>query len=98
MKQLRAALGVILGFWLLLGLGGAAYWFIGEWNARRQLPPEVRTPELIHKLYDDAVCLECTLGGGMILAMSILFGVGVLFIWGLVEMINSLARSRRLAR
>ncbi len=94
MKQLRTALGVIFGFWLLLGVSGALYWFVGEWNARRQLPPEMRTPDVIHKLYDDAVCLECSIDGGMILVMSILFGSGVLFVWVLIEVMNSYVSSR----
>ena len=88
MKQLRAALGIILGFWLLIGVSGALYWFVGEWNARRQLPPEERTAEVIHKLYDDAVCLDCAIGGGLLLGFSVLFGMGVLLIWMLVEVIN----------
>lgn len=94
MKQLRAALGVIFGFWVLLGVSGALYWFVGEWDARRRLPPEMRTPEVIHKLYDDAVCLECSLGGGMILVVSIVFGFGVLFIWMLIEVMHGLMSGR----
>ena len=97
MRALRVALGVIFGFFLLLGAGGALYWVVGEWSARRSLPPEMRTPEVIHTVYDDAVCLECSLGGGMLLVFSILFGAAILFIWVLIEVMNSLARDRKAA-
>jgi hypothetical protein len=90
-KELRAALGVIFGFWLLLGVSGALYWFVGEWDARRRLPPEMRTPEVIHRLYDDAVCLECSVGGGMLIVMSVMFGFGVLLVWVLVEVLYARA-------
>jgi len=87
MKELRTVLGFVFGFWLVLGIAGASYMFVGEWDARRKLPSEMRTPEAIHKLYDDAVCLDCS-GGGVLVVVSILFGAGVLFIGMLIEVIN----------
>ena len=91
MKYLRAAFGVILGFWVLLGVATTLLMFVGEWAARRRLPPEMRTPEAIYKYYDDAVCLACSLNGGMILVLSIVAALGVLMIWMLIEIINKLA-------
>ncbi|HZG52192.1 MAG TPA: hypothetical protein VEZ40_08650 [Pyrinomonadaceae bacterium] len=95
MKQLRIALGVIFGFWLLLGIAGASYWITGERKARRLLPPEKRTAEAIHKLYDDAVCFHCVIGGSLLLGFSVLFASGVLLIWALVELVNLYSQARK---
>ena len=87
MKELRIFFGVIIGLCALIVAAGALYMILGEWHARRQLPPEERTQEVIHKLYDDAVCLEC-ITGGILAFMSLLSALMLSLGWGMIEVIN----------
>ena len=92
MKSLRTGFGVALGFFVLLGVAGVLDIAVGEWNARRQLPPEIRTPEAIQRYYDGLVCLGCYLRGGIVLMICFLAGVVVLLMWGAAEVVNRTPR------
>ncbi len=45
--------------------------YLLEFQARQELPPEMRTPEAIHKYYDGSVCLGCeAIGIALMISVS----------------------------
>jgi hypothetical protein len=83
-KQVRALVAGLAGFFLLFTIGGVLLMYVGEWLARRQLPPEMQTAKAIQTHFDGAVCLACDLGGILIL-MGLSLAIVILLAWSLVE-------------
>jgi len=91
---MRKAYAIALTGCVVLGVAGVLIGVIGEWHARRQLPPEMQSPEAIQYYYDGAVCLGCGIMGFIIVAWAIIMGILFAVIWLLLE----LARSRKLSK
>ncbi|HYO91106.1 MAG TPA: hypothetical protein VEQ40_05700 [Pyrinomonadaceae bacterium] len=85
-SAMRQAYTLVLAFCLALGVFGVLFAVVGEWNARRQLPPEMRTPEAIQHYFDGTVCFGCEFGGFMMIAAAILIGCPIALIWLIFEL------------
>lgn len=87
------AYGCVVIFCALWAVIGLAYWQIGEYLARRNLPLSEQSPEVIASVYDGAVCLECSLFGPAIIFFSIGILLTTLAIYSAVEIVIT-AKSR----
>ena len=74
---------------MVLGIAGVLVSVIGEWHARRQLTPEIQSPEAIQHYFDGAACLGCGLMGFMMVASAIFMGILFALIWLLLEFAES---------
>ena len=86
LSRMRKAYATALACCLALGVFGVLFAVVGEWNARRKLPPELRSPEAIQYHFDGSVCLGCELGGSMIVVSAIFIGGLLAIIWFLLEL------------
>lgn len=76
------AVAIFCGFLAIIGL---AYWQVGEYLARQNLPPSEQNQEVIATVYDGAVCLECSLFGPAIILFSLLILITTVAICGAAE-------------
>lgn len=83
---MRKAYAIVLAGCVVLGISGVLTSVVGEWHARRQLPPEMQSPEAIQYYYDGAVCLGCGIMGFITVAWAIIMGVLFAIIWLLLEL------------
>ncbi len=91
---MRRAYAVVLAGCAALGIVGVLVGILGEWHARRQLPPEMQSPEAIQHHFDGAVCLGCGIMGFTMVAGAILMGVLFALIWLLLEHAESRKASK----
>ncbi|MEJ7623543.1 MAG: hypothetical protein WKF34_06090 [Pyrinomonadaceae bacterium] len=66
-KFFAISISLIIG----LGLAGVISMFVFEMLARAALPEEMRTPEMIQRHYDGAVCLSCEMSGYVIVFLTV---------------------------
>ena len=85
---MRKTFAIVLAICVAFGIFGALIAVVGEWNARRQLPPEMRSSESIQRYYDGAVCLDCSIGGGMVVIGSIFVGGIITLVWLILELVQ----------
>lgn len=83
------AYGSIAIFCAFLAVIGLAYWQLGEYVARRNLPLSEQNPEVIARVYDGAVCLECSVMGPAMMLFSFMILVTTLAICGASEIVIS---------
>jgi hypothetical protein len=75
MKNTSKALAVATTICFGLGIGFFLYFHFLEYQARKELPPEMRTPEAIQALYDGSVCLGCDVSAMMSLVLFFAMGI-----------------------
>ena len=75
------AISTALGFGL--GIIFIAYFNYLEYQARQNLPPEMRTPEAIQNIYDGAVCLGCDAAGAALFILFSAIGTLTAVDWGI---------------
>ncbi len=92
---MRKAFAIVLVLCVAFGVVGVLIAAVGEWNARRQLPPEMRSPEAIQYYYDGAVCLGCSIGGGMVVIGAILMGGIIALVWLIAEFWQKISADSR---
>lgn len=95
LSAMRKVYAIALACCLALGVGGVLFAVVGEWNARRKLPPEMRSPEAIQYHFDGSACSECELGGFMMVFSAIFMGGLLALIWFLLELAER-KKARRL--
>lgn len=71
-----------------MGLAGILVIAVGEWIARRQLPPEMRSPEAIQYYFDGLVCLACGIWGSALIGAAILMASVLGLFWLFSELIH----------
>lgn len=90
MKDGDKFFGILMGLCLLLGVGGAAWMFVQEMLARAALSNEMRTPEMIQRHYDGAVCLSCETMGIALLFLGLIAAAFVMIFWGVYRLTSKL--------
>jgi hypothetical protein len=91
---MRKAYTLVLTGCVALGIVGVLVSVLGEWHARRQLPPELQSPEAIQHHFDGAACLGCGIMGFTMVAGAIFMGV----IFAIVRLLLELAESRKVSK
>lgn len=92
---MRKAFAIVLAICAAFGVLGVLLAVVGEWDARRQLPPDMRSPEAIQRYYDGAVCLGCSIGGGMVVIGSVFMTGIIVLIWLIVDLGQKISANSR---
>ena len=78
---------MVFAFCVAVGVAGISIAVGGEWNARRQLPPGMRSPEAIQYYFDGSVCLSCEMWGFMLMVAAFIMACGA----GLIGLFSEFA-------
>ena len=92
MNDARKIFAISTGLSFAFGILSLIYFNYLEYQARQDLPPEMRTPEAL-QFYDGSVCLGCDISG---IGLLFLFcGLGSFFalIWGIYETFQTKQKS-----
>lgn len=86
-SPMRKAFAIVFAFCVAVGVTGFLIAAVGEWNARRQLSPEMRSPEAIQYHFDGTVCFACEMWGFMLMVAAFIMGGVVGLTWVLSELV-----------
>jgi hypothetical protein len=78
-----------------LGIVFLAYFNYLEYQARQDLPPEMRTPEAIQYYYDGSVCLGCDVAGAALFILFSAIGTLTAGLWGISATLSKKQPARK---